>query len=286
MRLKHLFLPHPDTHQKSLLLSWPALLTYILIFLLLQVSFQLLNKFSPGVLGISSEITVSQVIAETNKERQKLGLSPLKENSSLDKAALAKSQNMFGENYWAHFSPSGKDPWSFIKASGYHFSYAGENLAKNFYTPSEVVAAWMASSSHRENILNPHYQEIGIAVSEGFLNGQRTVLIVQMFGSPSTALALEPQKENMSNISEKILPRINKSSAEVAGSKEISLDPNVVNRSLALFFIFMIGVLLSLDLVVLKRRGVFRFSSHHFAHLSFLAITGTMVLTKTAGEII
>ena len=140
----------------------------------------LVSIYKPGVLGVESNISVEEIVNDTNIERQKTGLPPLTLNSNLSTAAKLKADNMFAENYWAHFSPSGKDPWGFINSAGYKFSYAGENLARNFYNPEDVVKAWMASASHRENILNPKYQDIGIAVEEGILQGQKTTLIVQM----------------------------------------------------------------------------------------------------------
>lgn len=67
---------------------------------------------------------------------------------------------MFDENYWAHFAPSGKSPWDFILGSGYKFTFAGENLAKNFYNSQDVMNAWMASKvGHKENLLNSKYQK-------------------------------------------------------------------------------------------------------------------------------
>ena len=154
MKLLHLFIPHSTTHQRAPLLHWHFLLIYLLLFILLRVGFDVVSMFKPGILGVNSNITVEKIIAETNQERQKLGLGSLSMNTSLNAAAQAKAQNMFEENYWAHFSPSGKDPWGFILSSGYKFAYAGENLARNFYTSEDTVRAWMNSPSHKENMIN------------------------------------------------------------------------------------------------------------------------------------
>ena len=183
MTIKNWFLPHKETHKKAHLISWEALLFYILFFILLQVGFSLVSYSKPGLLGVSSNIDQKVIIELTNKEREKQGLAPLKENEALDKAAGLKAQNMIAENYWAHFAPSGKTPWDFILGSGYKFTFAGENLAKNFYSSNEVVLAWMASPTHRDNLLNNKYQDIGVAVVDGILNGQKTTLIVQEFGT-------------------------------------------------------------------------------------------------------
>src|SRR3989344_8471861 len=183
MAISHWFLPHKDTHKKAHLISWQALFIYVLLFILLQVGFSIISYTKPGVLGIASNIDQKRLIELTNAERAKQGLSAVSENAALDQAAQMKAQNMFSENYWAHFAPSGKSPWDFIQSAGYRFTYAGENLAKNFYNSDDVVVAWMNSPTHKDNLLNSKYKEIGIAVVDGVLNGQQTTLIVQMFGS-------------------------------------------------------------------------------------------------------
>lgn len=285
MRLEKLLsyiIPHPKTHEKAKLLSWQFLFIYFLLFAILRVGFDVVNIYKPGVLGISSEISVQKVIDDTNIERQKAGLPALVENSVLDEAAKAKAANMFTENYWAHYSPSGKDPWGFIKSAGYNFSYAGENLARNFYNSDDVVKAWMNSPSHKENLLNSHYQEIGIAVVEGTLQGQQTTLVVQMFGRPSQGIAAVP-------LPSPALQGVSTKAVELPNSVVVQkplFDPGIVTRNAGMFLVLMITSLLLADLIILKRREVFRLSSHHIAHFGFLAVMGASIILSKAGEIL
>lgn len=287
------FFPHPETHRKAELLSWHFLVIYVLLFILLKVGFDLVSIYKPGVLGISSSITNSEIITDTNKERQQDNLSLLKENSDLDKAALAKAQDMFSENYWSHYSPSGKDPWGFIVGAGYNFSYAGENLARNFSSSQDVVTAWMNSPSHRENLLNQNYQDIGVAVVSGVLQGQKTTLVVQEFGKPAQEMAVVPQQipalpQNISNSS------ASNSNQSVLSANELNnsqiwgfvIDPFAVTKTAATMLIILISSLLIVDFIVLKKRGVWRLSSHHLAHLSLLAVTEVAILAAHAGEIL
>lgn len=141
-------------------------------------------KFFGDILGYSSDINVSDVVGLTNQERAKSGLSQLTLNSKLSEAANNKARDMFAEQYWAHTSPSGTEPWDFISGAGYSYRVAGENLARDFATTAQMVAAWMASPTHRDNIMHPRYQEIGVAVVNGTLDGIETTLVVQMFGTP------------------------------------------------------------------------------------------------------
>ncbi len=140
-----------------------------------------------SVLGYASNIGAPQVVDQTNSERRSSGLGQLTLNPLLSQAAYAKAQDMFSHQYWAHTSPSGTEPWDFIKSSGYKYRVAGENLARDFMSSSEVTAAWMASPTHKANIMNPKYSEIGVAVVDGILNGTETTLVVQMFGTPASA---------------------------------------------------------------------------------------------------
>lgn len=289
MALHQWFIPHKQTHQKAHLLSWEGLVIYILIFILLQVSLSIVGYTKPGVLGISSNIDQREVIELTNKERAKAGLAPVVENEALDKAAAMKAQNMFSENYWAHYAPSGKTPWDFILASGYRFTYAGENLAKNFYKSDDVVSAWMNSPTHRDNLLNANYKDIGIAVVEGILNGQKTTLVVQEFGTTenvtSKPIADIQGKQIQVPLSDYNRPQL---AFETYNPGKITslIDPYQLTKYASLSLILFMGVLLGLDVYVLYKRKVFRLSSHHMAHMSILSISAASVLFSNPGVIL
>ena len=304
MSLSRWFLPHKDTHQKAKLISWEAILIYILFFIALKVSFSVISYTKPGILGVSSNIDQKKIIELTNQERVKSGLNPVSENSTLDQAAYAKARNMFEENYWAHFAPSGKTPWDFILGSGYKFSYAGENLAKNFSTSDEVITAWMNSTSHRENLLSSKYKEIGIAVVDGVLDGQQTTLVVQMFGTTSSLIAkavAEIPKEEPTpqvtvsgeniNVPNKEIEKVRSQPVYVASvtnksSTQPILNPYSVLKTSGLTLISFLFLLLVLDLLILYRRGVLRITSNHIAHMSLLAISAATLITSGPGSIL
>lgn len=295
MSLYNWFLPHKDTHKKAHLISWEGMIIYILIFIFLQVGFSIVGYTKPGVLGISANIDQKKLIELTNIERQKNGLPPVSENEALDKAATLKAQNMFDENYWAHFAPSGKTPWDFILSQGYKFTYAGENLAKNFYNSSDVVTAWMNSKTHRENLLNSKYKDIGIAVVEGNLNGQKTTLVVQEFGT-TEMLAGKPSVEvsgkQVAVPPEDITAKQAGASGVLAQTPQLNLgtkpliDPYQVYKFGGVSVIAIIFTLLAIDIWVLRRRGVFRLSSHHIAHMALLSLTAGSLLMSSPGAIL
>lgn len=132
---------------------------------------------------IASDITADKVFEMTNESRAEGGESALVVNAKLTMAAEAKAEDMFANNYFSHTSPAGKTPWVWIQKEDYDYTYAGENLAMDFSSAEKMEEAWMASPTHRANILNDRYREIGAAVKEGSLNGHETTLAVVMFGS-------------------------------------------------------------------------------------------------------
>lgn len=139
------------------------------------------------VLGTEANVTSQQLLDDTNSERAKANLAPLQNNEVLATAAFMKAKDMFANQYWAHTSPSGATPWQWFSEAGYNYAYAGENLAKNFKTAGAAVTAWMGSPTHRENILNANYSEVGFAVADGVLEGKHAKLIVALYAKPSAA---------------------------------------------------------------------------------------------------
>ncbi len=152
-----------------------------------QVSLSKPLAFLSNTDPVDSLLTRSGVVVLTNSERQKQGLKPLAVNVKLNAGAMAKAQDMFTNQYFEHVSPSGKGPSDVATAAGYDFILIGENLASgNFKDDTGLVQAWMNSPGHRANILNPRYQEIGVAVLKGTYKGQSTWMAVQEFGLPSS----------------------------------------------------------------------------------------------------
>jgi uncharacterized protein YkwD len=131
----------------------------------------------------ASEISVQKIIDLTNIDRAENGLPVLAENDKLEKAAEDKADDMVLNDYFSHNSPGGLTPWHWMEQEKYDYNYAGENLAMDFTTAEKMNEAWLASPTHRANILNEKYKDIGIAVKEGVINGHSTIDVVQMFGS-------------------------------------------------------------------------------------------------------
>src|SRR3989344_238117 len=198
--LKHLLIPNEKNNHRAKLLHNSSLATILSLFLILNFAWYLISALRPDVLGVSYSISESELLELVNKERGQNGRAPLTLNPQLSDAARRKAADMLEKNYWAHFAPDGStSPWVFIRAAGYNYVNAGENLARGFADSSSTVNAWMSSETHRDNILASKYNDIGFAIVPGTLTGEETVLIVEMFGSTtfqavaSAPPAVEPE---------------------------------------------------------------------------------------------
>lgn len=133
-----------------------------------------------------STITSEKIIELTNEERKAGGLNTLTANQLLEKAAHSKAQEIVASQEFAH-NIKGKKFSDWIKEAGYLYSYAGENLAIDFITSEGVLEAWNNSPSHKKNLLNPYYTEIGVAIAKGNFQNKNSILVVQIFGLPASA---------------------------------------------------------------------------------------------------
>jgi uncharacterized YkwD family protein len=111
------------------------------------------------------------VVSLVNKERAAAGLSPLTENTELDKIATLKSEDMVKMNYFSHTSPTYGSPFEMLSQFGVGYSAAGENIAYGQATPAEVMNGWMNSPGHKANILNVNFTQIGVGIAKKS-NGQ------------------------------------------------------------------------------------------------------------------
>ena len=143
------------------------------------------------------QITPAKMLSLTNQSRKENGLIALTVNKKLASAAEAKTDDMFEYQYFDHNSPSGVTPWDWIKVTGYDYRYAGENLAIDFVMAESAHKALMASDSHRENILNQNYTEIGISVKRDIFEGSESVIIVMEFGTPLQTKAAYTSDDNI-----------------------------------------------------------------------------------------
>ncbi len=134
----------------------------------IQITFALLILAVMLVVAPSAPATKAtgtfeqQVVTLVNQERTSRGLPPLIVHYMLENAAQAHSMDMGTHNFCGHNSSDGTDAFTRIQSYGYTPFYGlAENVACGQSTPQQVVAAWMASSGHRANILGD-YEHVGV----------------------------------------------------------------------------------------------------------------------------
>jgi len=304
-RLAHLFFPRESNNHKAKLIHSSSLTIITFALVLFQLVLTFLPKLGPSILGYAANIPPSEVIRLSNEKRVAAGLPALTENGTLSQAAQAKGADMLNKGYWAHVAPDGTQPWKFFTDVGYKYRYAGENLARDFSNSASAVEAWMASPSHRENLMSPKYKEIGVAVVEGQLAGVETTIIVQLFGTQyadslpavpvaeaktqgtNTTLATPTAKPvAVTDLSNTEPTTVQTTNLQAVTPKKSLLSPFLTTRNLSLLIVCVLLVVLVVDGIVTNKRGIARIGGKSFAHVAFLGMILAIVLILKAGQII
>ncbi|MFW5888676.1 MAG: CAP domain-containing protein [Patescibacteria group bacterium] len=202
-KLKDMFIAHEGNDHRPHILH-PRRLAFhtasaVLMKLLVMgavVFFPIGAWLTPDILSQESR----KVVELTNQFRQEKGKDALQESEKLTQAAFEKCQDMFIEQYFAHVGPDGGSVSAWLDGAGYNYTVAGENLAMGFAEAEEVVRAWKESPTHRENLLDPEFSRIGVAMSNGKYKENDTTLAAQFFAHPFTP---DPRKDKEKEAEEK-----------------------------------------------------------------------------------
>lgn len=111
---------------------------------------------------------IKQVVALVNAERAKEGLAPLTIDTKVQAAAQVRAKEC--EQSFSHTRPNGSSFSTALKEQNVTYRSAGENIAWGQRSPEAVMNAWMNSSGHRANIMNPNFTTIGVGYYQN-LNG-------------------------------------------------------------------------------------------------------------------
>lgn len=107
----------------------------------------------------------------TNKERTDRGVKPLVRDPSVDAAAMKRAEDMIRRGYYSHYDPiTGEN----LVRPNPSCTLTSENIQDyrrpmEFDTNPSVILNFMNSPAHREAILDPRYDSIGIAVHDGIV---------------------------------------------------------------------------------------------------------------------
>lgn len=280
-----LFVPHFRNNHRAKLLHNSGLFVLFVLLLFLSFAGNFAGKIKPEVLGISYSVSAQKLLFLTNKARKENNLLPLVLNEKLSQAAELKGEDMFKKDYWAHFAPDGTTPWDFIKKTGYKYTYAGENLAKGFTLSEDAENAWLASPGHRENILSNKYKDVGFAILEGKLQGEDTILIVELFGSQSN-MAIEENANRKAEIS------VSAPSVPVLGkninSDKVSIpliDLAKSSKTLIVSILLVLLATLTVDFIIVERKKIPRLVGHNLDHIMLIGLFILFIFLRKTGII-
>lgn len=131
-----------------------------------------------------------QLFSLTNADRVSNGLKPLVYDLTVERAADGRAGEIAATGYFSH---TASGDWQYrlrywLDSVGAQWSYGGENLAEGFTTMQDAENAFLASPTHKDNILKPEYTAIGISTSKGLCQNADTC--GQQYGKETTFLVV------------------------------------------------------------------------------------------------
>lgn len=229
-KIVHTIVPHQKNGNVPHILREEFIFVLIIfigvLFYFNQNNFDIIKK-----LKLSATVYPAVLADLANQDRNASDVPELTWSPTLEQAAKLKAEDMAENGYFAHTSPNGITPWHWLSKVDYNFLYAGENLAIDFTESANVENAWINSPKHKENIMNSHFTEIGIATVDGFFEGKNTTFVVEFFGTPSKILTPEEitpvKKIAVENTNKIVKPSVAGATTENIPKENIIQEPKV-----------------------------------------------------------
>jgi uncharacterized protein YkwD len=190
--------------------------------------------WDPGSFSASSE---ADLVALTNRSRVNAGLPALKVDSTLTSVARWRSKDMIVRDYFSHTIPGYGKVWNKLSAVGYCYKLGGENIGWNNYPDDIATAAihqsFMDSAGHRENILGPAWDHIGVGAYKGPTGKKMwTVLFADKCGSapkstPKPAPKATPKPRAVVRATPRPTPKPTRApTVKAAPTLDVAIAPN------------------------------------------------------------
>ena len=273
-------------HTKDFLkIYWPYMPLLIFMFLILSLVSPWNYLNNKQILGYATNISSDGLLSETNIQRNKTGAKQLTISPRLNEAAQAKAQDMVNRNYWSHQTPDQQEPWAFITATGYTFQKAGENLAYGFNNNGQVVAGWMNSPTHKMNMLDKAFDEVGFGVANAtnFTNNGKSTVVVALYAKKSSVSAAGslPSTTTTHNVQSKTINRLE--SYTNGAMPWLTYIVGIITGGALMFIIIKHGIALKRQ-IAKSERFIIR---HPLVDATLLAIVIVgILLTRQAGIIL
>ncbi len=139
--------------------------------------------FARETAGLADVQAVRQEMLErVNTIRRGIGVMPLELDPRLTTAAQVHAADMLARSYYNHNSPEGTTPRQRVRAAGFVADVVAENIAAGQTSAADALGAWMHSTDHRRNLLDPRLTHIGIGMALGSYEHRYKIMWVQDFG--------------------------------------------------------------------------------------------------------
>lgn len=123
-----------------------------------------------------------EIVSEINNYRASQGVSPVVVSSKLTKSAGIRLADIQKYKYWSHNNPVTGESWLRMALRSGVRGKLAENLARGYSGSSFVVGSWVASATHRNNLINPRFTRVGVMIGEvNYKEGVKQV-VVSVYG--------------------------------------------------------------------------------------------------------
>lgn len=134
---------------------------------------------APSATALNAGKAERQIARCVDKKREQHGLPALRVSSAMTKAAQYHAKNMAAHDFFDHIDTDGNGPVERVAMFTHRKWIVGENIGAGYRDGQKACQGWMASSGHRANILDPHYDAFGVGFASG---GSMGKYYVQVFG--------------------------------------------------------------------------------------------------------
>lgn len=148
----------------------------------------------------TDKIGTINIINLANKQRSLQDIKPLSTNADLVNAAQKKAEALAKQFELNNNIQSQIPAWEYLKEVNYPFKLAGENIAIGGFTNQDIIEGWMQSITHKTNIINSSYSDIGVGVASFYsaANSQNRNITVALFATQTN--------DGKTNVSEPTFP--------------------------------------------------------------------------------
>lgn len=122
----------------------------------------------------------ADMLNAVNAVRAKNGVASVRACPTLDRAAQGYAELMARTGSFSHTGPDGTQPWDRMRAAGYDYRAASENIAYGYGSVAAVMDGWVKSPGHFANLIAGNVTDAGFGQAA---DAKGRIYWVQNFGA-------------------------------------------------------------------------------------------------------